>query len=257
MTRRSTRVAYERYKKAGRVVSASTAVLAVGSSGGRFEWPAGANGAVRPVPALVLVALVVGAGVAVPAGGATLADATVRITDVLPDEGADPTAAATVPAGETVIVTGITNLQPDENLLVVELRRAGAGGAVVAVAETSTWGRDGEWAVVFDPPETGSYVVRAEAAGASDSVRVDVRARPTPTETTPTATPAATATATATTTATATATTAAPTATRSPTGTPPVPDAPDPLDPVAIGLLLAAAAGLALALALGVDARRD
>jgi hypothetical protein len=250
-------VAYERYKKAGRIVSRPTPVLAVGFPGGRFEWSAGANGAVRSATALVLVVLVVGAGVAVPAGGATLADATVRITDVLPDEGADPTAAATVPAGETVVVTGITNLRPDENLILVEFRRAGAGGAVVAVAETSTWGRDGEWAVVFEPPATGSYVVRAEAAGASDSVRVDVRARATPTETTPVATPTPTPTATATPSAPATVTTAAPAATPSPTVTPPVPDAPVPLDPVVLGLLLAAAAGLALALALGFDARRD
>ena len=225
----------------------------------------------RLAPALALglgfglVVLVVGAGVAVPAGGATLADATVRITDVVPDRGDDPTATgtATVPEGEAVIVAGITNLQPDENLIVVELRRAGVSGEVVAVAETSTWGRDGEWAVVFDPLETGAYVVRAEAAGASDNVRIDVRARATPTETTPVATPTPTETTpVATPTPTETATTAA-----TPTGTPAVPDAPGPFDPIVPGLVLVVAVGLGLGLVLGLvlafggggrfDPRRD
>lgn len=171
------------------------------------------------------------------------ADAMVRITAVVPDRTPDAR-RATVPAGEDVVIRGITNLQPDDNVMVVEVRRP--NGDVVAVADTSRWDRDGEWVVGFGPDELspGPYVLEAEAAGTSDTVELDVVARtPTPTIT-PTETPTATATPTTSPTETPTATPTA-TPTETPTTTPTAADGPG-LGPrsVLVALAVASIGGL-------------
>lgn len=189
--------------------------------------------------AVACLLLCVGA-CATTAGGVTIADATVRITDVVHDRTPDDR-VATVASGRRVVVAGVTNLQPEDNLIVVEVRRT--GGDVVAVEDTSTWGRDGAWVVDFEPERfaPGRYVVRAEAAGASDAVELRIVAstpteRPTATPTpTPTRTPTAEPTPTPTLVASATPT-PAPTRTATPTDA----SAPVPRVAVLIGLGLAA-----------------
>jgi hypothetical protein len=159
-------------------------------------------------------------GVAVPAGAVTLTGGSVQITDVFPDQRFDDD-VTTVRPGDRLVVLGTTNLDPDENLIVVELQNE--TGTVVALAETSAWDRDGLWVVDIDttglPP--GEYLLEAEAAGASDTARV-VLDDSTPTEP-PTATPTPTATPSPTPTATPTST---PTPTASPTPTPTAADGP-------------------------------
>jgi hypothetical protein len=158
--------------------------------------------------ALVLVAFVCLGAVPV-AHAATLTDPTVRITTVVPDE--SPEAPAVVaPSEEPLVVAGVTNLQPDEHLIVVEVWTP--TGDVVAVAATDAWTRNGEWAVDLPGLSPGRYVLEAEAAGASATRSLTVSAA-TPTEMdTPTATRSPTPTRTP-------SPTPSPTATRSPTPT--------------------------------------
>lgn len=202
----------------------------------------------RAVGTALLAGLLLSAvGGAVPANGSgtadgtaddvVIADAAVRITDVIHDRTPDEP-VATVPLGRRVIVAGVTNLQPDENLILVELRRE---GEVVAVEGTSTWGRSGEWVVDFDPGNltAGEYVLHAEAAGASDAVELRVVAA-TPTETS-TATPRPT-----------------PTGTPRPTVPPTASSTPTPVPTAGSGPGLGAVAALvALATALALRARGE
>ena len=159
--------------------------------------------------------------VAAPAGVVVLTDSSVRITAVIPDESpADDEAVVTRP-DEPIVVAGTTNLQPDDNLIVVDVQTA--TGDVAAVADTSAWGRDGEWVVALDPQDLspGRYVIVAEAAGASDTVSLSVlAATPTPTEAeTPPPTPSPSPTPTPT-----TSPTPSPTPASSPTASPTVTD---------------------------------
>jgi hypothetical protein len=185
------------------------------------------DGCVRPrrqqtrsalVVALWLAVLV---GSAAPAGAVVLTDTAVEITAVAADR-TDRDGAATLHADDPAVVAGVTNLDPDEHLIVVTVETF--DGSVVAVADTSSWGRDGEWVVDLGPVslDPGEYVVEAEAAGASDVVTLTVAApTPTPAETdtptpttapTPAPTPADTASPTATPTTEPSATTGSQTA---------------------------------------------
>lgn len=172
----------------------------------------------RPFALLASLSLLAAAVLAAPAAAVVLTDSTVRITEVVPDESPADDEAVVVRPDEPIVVAGITNLQPDDNLIVVEVQTA--TGDVVAVADTSAWGQDGEWVVDLPPDELtpGTYVIAAEAAGAADTVSLTVVAEtPTPTEAeTPTPTPTPTATPTPTPTPTPTLT---PTATPTPTPT--------------------------------------
>lgn len=168
------------------------------------------------VVALVVFALVPGAH------AATLTDSTVQITGIVPDRTPDERAAV-VPADEPMVVAGITNLQPDENLIVVEV--VTESGDLVAVADTDAWGRDGEWVAALPGLAPGTYFVEADGGSASDTVALTVVApTPTPTEAdTPTPTPTETNTPTPTPTETVT-----PTATSTPTPTPTSTSTPTP-----------------------------
>ncbi|ESS05267.1 MAG: hypothetical protein A07HB70_02308 [uncultured archaeon A07HB70] len=169
------------------------------------------HGRVRPrrqhtrsalVVALLLAVL---GGSAAPAGAVVLTDAAVEITAITTDR-TDRDGTATLRADDPAVVAGVTNLEPDEHLIVVTVETF--DGSVVAVADTSSWGRDGEWVVDLGPValDPGEYVVEAEAAGTSDVVALTVAA-PTPT---PADTPTSTAVPTP---APTTAVTASPTAT--------------------------------------------
>ncbi|MFB6156317.1 MAG: PGF-CTERM sorting domain-containing protein [Haloferacaceae archaeon] len=135
----------------------------------------------------LVVALCLSLALASGAHAVTLTDPTVEITAVVPDRAPDERAVV-VPPGEPVVVAGITNLQPDEHLIVVEVTTP--TGDVVAVAETDAWDRDGEWVVDLPGLPPGRYVVEADGGGASDTVTLTVAApTPTPTEAkTPTST---------------------------------------------------------------------
>ena len=142
----------------------------------------------------VLVASVAGSGVsAAPATGPPAASvsaqavgqiqyapASVSITAVGPaDNDTDverPTTGATIRPNETTVVRGETNLRPDDNAILVELRTK--NGTVVAVNATDEWGTDGAWSTILNTsglaPDT--YVLEVEAADSTDRVDVQVTA---------------------------------------------------------------------------------
>jgi hypothetical protein len=140
----------------------------------------------------ILVASVAGSGVsAAPATGPPAASgsaqaagqiqyapASVSITAVGPaDNDTDverPTISATIRPNETTVVRGETNLRPDDNAVLVELRTE--NGTVLAANATDQWGTDGAWSTTLNTsglvPDT--YVLEVEAADSTDRVDVEV-----------------------------------------------------------------------------------
>lgn len=201
----------------------------------------------RPFALLASLSLLAAVLVA-PAGAVVLTDPSVRITAVFPDESPADDEAVLPRPDEPIVVAGTTNLQPDDNLILVDVQTT--TGHVVAVADTSTWGRDGEWVVALDPENLspGRYVIVAEAAGASDTVSLTVVApTPTPTEAAPTPTPSPSPTLTP---------TATPTPSPTPASTPtPAPTATDSTGP-GLGATAALAGLVALAAVAVLVSRR-
>ena len=128
----------------------------------------------------------------------------------------------TVTVGSEFTVSGVTNRDPDNTVIIVELRRN--NGEVVRVATDEQWDESGEWRVTIElgDVEAGSYVIEASTGDETDIRELTVvAATPTPTVTpdmTPTPTP--TPTPTATPTATPTPVSQTPTATQTITATP-------------------------------------
>lgn len=126
----------------------------------------------------------------------------------------------TVTVGSEFTVSGVTNRDPDNTVIIVELRRN--NGEVVRVATDEQWDESGEWRVTIElgDVEAGSYVIEASTGDETDIRELTVvAATPTPTVT-PDMTPTPTPTPTATPTATPTPVSQTPTATQTITATP-------------------------------------
>jgi hypothetical protein len=126
----------------------------------------------------------------------------------------------TVTVGSEFTVSGVTNRDPDNTVIIVELRRN--NGEVVRVATDEQWDESGEWRVTVElgDVEAGSYVIEASTGDETDIRELTVvAATPTPTVT-PDMTPTPTPTPTATPTATPTPVSQTPTATQTITATP-------------------------------------
>ena len=133
-----------------------------------------------------------------------LTDARLQITDVYQRNSAE-TGINPVEVDNTMIVEGTTNLQPEDNVIAVELRNAEIS---VDLTTTELWGGSGNWVVRLDTDDAAPGTYQVEADDGQSAVRVDVElvttlATPTPTPTeaptptateTPTATPSSTAT---------------------------------------------------------------
>lgn len=122
----------------------------------------------------------------------------------------------TVTVGSEFTVSGVTNRDPDNTVIIVELRRN--NGEVVRVATDDQWDESGEWRVTVElgDVEAGSYVIEASTGDETDIRELTVVAA-TPT---PTVTPDMTPTPTPTPTATPTPVSQTPTATQTITATP-------------------------------------
>lgn len=121
-----------------------------------------------------------------------LTDAQTRITDVYPRDSA-ATGINPVAVGDTMIVQGETNLQPEDNVITVELRNE---ETTVGLTSTDLWGQDGVWVVEIDTDgaAVGTYTLRAEDGSNTNTVDVELvetlaTPTPTPTEETPTPSP--------------------------------------------------------------------
>ena len=126
----------------------------------------------------------------------------------------------TVTVGSEFTVSGVTNRDPDNTVIIVELRRN--NGEVVRVATDEQWDESGEWRVTIElgDVEAGSYVIEASTGDETDIRELTVvAATPTPTVT-PDMTPTPTPTPTATPTPTPTPVSQTPTATQTITATP-------------------------------------
>ena len=156
-------------------------------------WRRVRSGVTRTVTALVigsiLVASVAGSvapttsqpaasGVAPAAEQIQYAPASVSITAVGPaDNDTDverPATDATIRPNETTVVRGETNLRPDDNAVLAELRTE--NGTVLTDNATDEWGTDGAWSTTLNTsglaPDT--YVLEVEAADSTDRVDVEV-----------------------------------------------------------------------------------
>ena len=151
---------------------------------------------------------------------ARLVDTQSRIVNVY-QEGNQASGINPVAAGETLVLEGQTNLQPDDNTITVEL---GTEDVSVGLAATEEWGQDGQFTVEIDTIDAATGTYTLEIDDGQNSVTEDVElveevstATPTPTEADDTATatdsPTPTATASPTTTAASATETGSPTPT--------------------------------------------
>jgi major cell surface glycoprotein (TIGR04216 family) len=136
---------------------------------------------------------------------ARLVDAQSSITNVYQSgnqaEGINPVAA-----GETMVVEGQTNLQPDDNTITLELSSEDTS---VALGSTDQWNRNGEFSIELDTEDaaTGTYTLELDDGENTVTEEVELvetleTPTPTPTEETETETPTETESPTATPTAT-------------------------------------------------------
>jgi hypothetical protein len=85
----------------------------------------------------------------------------------------------TVAVNETVFLSGLTNLRPDDHAITVDVLNSDFER--VAVATTDQWGTDGVWTVEINTTrlEPGAYTIEATAADTTDRVELRV-IEPTP-----------------------------------------------------------------------------
>jgi major cell surface glycoprotein (TIGR04216 family) len=133
---------------------------------------------------------------------ARLVDAQSNIVNVY-QSGNEASGINPVAAGETLVLEGRTNLQPDDNTITVEL---GNEDTTVGLASTEEWGSNGEFMIEIDTADaaTGTYTLEVDDGENTVTEEVELvesisTPTPTPTEAddTPTATDSPTPTATA------------------------------------------------------------
>jgi len=103
--------------------------------------------------------------------------ASTRITAVVPQQFADADGVTRIEVGETMLVRGETNRQPEQNTITVAAIAGPATGAL-PVASTEEWGVNGSWSVTIDTSglEPGVYTLEADDGASTD--QVDVRVVP-------------------------------------------------------------------------------
>ncbi|OYR59764.1 major cell surface glycoprotein, partial [Halorubrum ezzemoulense] len=100
-------------------------------------------------------------------------DPTLSINNVYPEsteaDGLNPVAV-----GETVVVEGDTNRQPDNAAITVELLTQDENS--LQTASTDQWGSDGQFNVTMDTSdlETGSYIIEADDGESTDRVNIEI-----------------------------------------------------------------------------------
>jgi len=122
-----------------------------------------------------------------------LTDAQTQVTDVYPQDSA-ATGINPVAVGDVMVVEGTTNLQPDDNVITVELRDEDVS---VDLVSTDLWGQSGNWVVEIDTSgaAVGTYDLVVEDGSNTRREEVELvetldTPTPTPTEEdTPTPTP--------------------------------------------------------------------
>ena len=102
-----------------------------------------------------------------------LNDGQVSIDSVAP-EGSDATGINPVAAGDSMVVSGTTNRQADDNSIVVNVYDS--EGNSIASEDTDEWGTDGQYTVTIDTSEieTGTYSVEADTGDNTDRAEIEI-----------------------------------------------------------------------------------
>jgi major cell surface glycoprotein (TIGR04216 family) len=102
-----------------------------------------------------------------------LNDGQISIDSAYP-EGSEASGINPVAAGDTMVVTGTTNRQPDDNTIVVNLYNE-EGNSITAVS-TEEWGTDGQYSVTIDTSdvETGTYSLEADTGQNTDRAVIEL-----------------------------------------------------------------------------------
>ncbi|XGI84118.1 hypothetical protein ACEU6E_02400 [Halorutilales archaeon Cl-col2-1] len=106
-----------------------------------------------------------------------VASPSTEIDDVVPDSFANLTGVRTLELGETAVVRGTTNRNPDDTSITLEATE-GASADELPLVTVETWNREtGEWSASVDTEglETDEYVLRAEDGDGESSDTVTVR----------------------------------------------------------------------------------
>ena len=100
-------------------------------------------------------------------------DPTLSINNVYP-EAAEASGLNPVATGETVVVEGDTNRQPDNAAITVELLTQDENS--VQSVSVDEWENDGQWSVTMDTSdvETGTYIIEADDGESTDRVNVEI-----------------------------------------------------------------------------------
>ncbi|ELY84536.1 HVO_2072 family ArtA-dependent S-layer glycoprotein [Natrinema altunense] len=85
----------------------------------------------------------------------------------------------TVVTGETMTVTGVTNRQPDDNTITVEVTE-GPSATQFDLTSAEQWGADGRWNVTLDTEgiEPGTYTVETDDGDSTDRADIRLTAEP-------------------------------------------------------------------------------
>jgi major cell surface glycoprotein (TIGR04216 family) len=104
-----------------------------------------------------------------------LTDASTTIESV---DMADGAAAADAPiaAGSEVTISGETNLQPDDNTIVLEVT-SGPSAEEISIPSVDEWGMNGTWSTTFTVPDTvepGTYEIEADDGESVTTTTIEV-----------------------------------------------------------------------------------
>ncbi|MDY6774682.1 MAG: PGF-CTERM sorting domain-containing protein [Halobacteria archaeon] len=106
-------------------------------------------------------------------------DARTSINDVVPASHSNITGVVPIEVGETMMVRGTTNLQPDDNTISVEAVE-GPSETEMPVKTTDMWKMEsGVWSVTVDTTglEPGTYKIEADDGDNTDTVTVEIVAK--------------------------------------------------------------------------------
>ncbi|TKX44688.1 MULTISPECIES: HVO_2072 family ArtA-dependent S-layer glycoprotein [unclassified Halorubrum] len=100
-------------------------------------------------------------------------EASVSVDSVYP-EGAQADGINPVAVGETMVVEGSTNLQPDDNSVVLNVLNQNDNS--VESVSVEEWGNDGQFTLTVDTSglETGTYVLEADSGDTTDTTDVEL-----------------------------------------------------------------------------------
>ena len=103
------------------------------------------------------------------------AESSTRITSVVPAAFANQSGVTQIEVGETMIVSGKTNRQPDRTSITVGVV-AGPSVGQFPVASTDEWGANGTWSVRLDTAgvEPGTYTIEVDDGDTTDRLQIQI-----------------------------------------------------------------------------------